>query len=189
MNVASICLGPLATNTYLLKAQGAVLLVDPAEDSAALRRFVGERSPDLIINTHGHFDHTGGNDAYPSVPLRIHPDDRGFLDETCERRAGGIEDLREGDAVAGLRVVHVPGHSPGSIVLVGHGVMLVGDLLFAGSIGRTDLPGGSMAQMRRSLRRILREIDDAVVYPGHGPQTTLDRERRTNPFLGGWSSP
>jgi len=79
--------------------------------------------------------------------------------------------------------LHTPGHSPGSIVLRGDGVLFVGDLLFAGSIGRTDLPGGSTEDMRQSLRRIASLPGDYLVYPGHGPATSLERERRENPFL------
>ena len=92
--------------------------------------------------------------------------------------------LHEGDEiVAGLRVLHTPGHSPGSIVLFADGMLFAGDLLFAGSIGRTDLPGGSPREMAESLRRIAGLQGDPTVYPGHGEATTLGRERGTNPFL------
>ena len=92
--------------------------------------------------------------------------------------------LAEGDEiVAGLTVLHTPGHSPGSIVLLGDGALFAGDLLFAGSIGRTDLPGGSPREMDASLRRIVGLPGDMTVYPGHGGVTTLEAERESNPFL------
>jgi len=96
--------------------------------------------------------------------------------------------ITDADTLPGpLRVLHTPGHSPGSIVLVGDGVLFVGDLLFAGSIGRTDLPGGSIAEMTTSLAKLTALPGDYTVYPGHGPKTTLATERRTNPFLLEWS--
>jgi len=184
MRVTSACLGPLQTNTYLVETQDRRILVDPAEDSDALRAFVGPRPVDLIIDTHGHFDHTGGNWAYDGVDVRIHEDDLRFLDQAYPGHPAIREFLREGeDIVAGVTVLHTPGHSPGSICLIGEGILIAGDLLFAGSIGRTDLPGGSMAQMWSSLKRIVALPGDYIVYPGHGPQTTLDAERRSNPFL------
>jgi glyoxylase-like metal-dependent hydrolase (beta-lactamase superfamily II) len=94
--------------------------------------------------------------------------------------------LRDGEElVPGVRVLHTPGHSPGSIVLVLDGILIVGDLLFAGSIGRTDFPGGSEEEMDRSLRIVSSLPGDYVVYPGHGESTTLAHERRRNPFLRG----
>lgn len=185
MKVSSACLGPLGTNCYLVEHDQHVVLVDPAEDSPALRRFVGDRKLDLILNTHGHFDHSNGNGAYPEVLLRIHSDDLPFLDASAAERPGGTGPLDEGDVVAGLKVMHVPGHSPGSVVLVGDGVLIAGDLMFAGSIGRTDLPGGSMGQILESLDRVIKLPGDYIVYPGHGPETTLEQERQTNPFLVG----
>jgi len=161
MKVRSICLGPLSTNCYLIEVDGKRILIDPAEGGEPLRSFVGEGGVDLVVNTHGHFDHTGGDWEF---------------DRTID----------EGDEIAsGLRVIHTPGHSPGSIVLVGDGVLFVGDLLFAGSIGRTDFPGGSQEDMLRSLLRLIRLPGDYLIYPGHGPVTRLERERRENPFLTG----
>lgn len=186
MNIASICLGPLATNCYLVEERGMRILIDPAEDSAELRAFVGEQSVDAIINTHGHFDHVGGNWAFPGVPVRIHADDLPLLSTTHPEPSGAIELIEEGEKILGaLTVLHTPGHSPGSIVLVGDGVLIAGDLLFAGSIGRVDLPGGSPNLMYESLCRIVALSGDYTVYPGHGDPTTLEAERRRNPFLVG----
>ena len=186
MNIASICLGPLGTNCYLVEESGQRVLIDPAEDSAALHAFVGSRRIDAIINTHGHFDHVGGDWAFPDTPVKIHPADLSLLKATHPEPPGTIEGLAEGDRVLdGLTVFHTPGHSPGSIVLIGEGILFVGDLLFAGSIGRVDLPGGSPNDMFSSLLRIVALPGDYTVYPGHGETTMLDLERQRNPFLVG----
>ena len=186
MRVLSVCLGPLATNCYLVEHAGSTLLVDPPEDSAELRTFVGDRRIDWILNTHGHFDHTGGDWALLGVPVRVHASDLAFLEEDHPNHPPLGPSLEDGEEVVdGLSVLHTPGHSPGSVVLAGEGVLFVGDLLFAGSIGRTDLPGGSVDEMVASLRRIVRLPGDYIIYPGHGETTTLDLERRRNPFLVG----
>jgi len=186
MRIASICLGPLATNCYVLEFGGSVALIDPAEDSPALRALIGDRPVGWILNTHGHFDHTGGDWAFPEASVRIHAADLPLLVETHPDHPPVGETLADGDAVLGeFTVIHTPGHSPGSIILVGAGVLFAGDLLFAGSIGRTDLPGGSVNEMIASLRRLVQIPGDLTVYPGHGEVTTLEIERRCNPFLAG----
>jgi glyoxylase-like metal-dependent hydrolase (beta-lactamase superfamily II) len=184
--------------------------VEPLEAVLAEHRL----TPVAVLLTHGHFDHTfsvapvcDGHD----VPAFIHPDDREMLADPMKglsREAlaffGGRLELREprevrtlGDGAAlelaglALRVDHTPGHTPGSVVFStataqGDELILAGDTLFAGSIGRTDLPGGDHAQMMRSLRDKLLNRDDGVhVLPGHGPTTTIGRERASNPFLQG----
>jgi hydroxyacylglutathione hydrolase len=175
-------------------------------------------TPVAVLLTHGHFDHTysvapvcDGHD----VPAWIHPDDREMLTDplkglSAEASAffGGRMELREPREVreladgaalelAGLtlRVDHTPGHTRGSVVFStptdeGVEVVLAGDTLFAGSIGRTDLPGGDHAQMLASLRdKLLTRHDDTIVLPGHGPTTTVGRERASNPFLQGLEAP
>ena len=167
--------------------------------------------PVAVLLTHGHFDHTFS--VLPvcqarDVPAYIHPRDRGQLADpwTWVGMPKGTplfgtltfaepDDVRELPAagtvsIAGLdiAVTHAPGHSAGSVVFgladIADGLLFSGDVLFAGSIGRTDLPGASMADMQRSLREVILPMDDAtVVLPGHGPQTTIERERATNPFL------
>jgi hydroxyacylglutathione hydrolase len=175
-------------------------------------------TPVAVLLTHGHFDHTfsvapvcDGND----VPAWIHPDDRELLADPLKglspeagaffggrmelREPREVRELADGAALdlAGLtlRVDHTPGHTPGSVVFGtatedGVEVVLAGDTLFAGSIGRTDLPGGDHAQMLASLRdKLLTRADDTVVLPGHGPTTTVGRERASNPFLQGLQAP
>lgn len=139
-----------------------------------------------MLNTHGHFDHVGGDWALKEEGARvaIHKADLAILDHFYPGHPPVDRYLEEGDEVVpGLVVLHVPGHSPGSVVFVGDGILFSGDLLFSGSIGRTDLPGGSDRAMEESLRRILELLGGYTVYPGHGPRTTLAREKRTNPFL------
>jgi len=169
--------------------------------------------PVAVLLTHGHVDHTwsvvpvcGAKD----VPALIHPADRGMLTEPASAigappgtpilgrldwaEPADVRELRDGEVLelAGmrLRVDETPGHTPGSITFTspvaetGTAEFFSGDLLFAGSIGRTDFPGGSFAQMQESLRRVpLALPDETVVRPGHGPDTTIGRERASNPFL------
>ena len=182
--------------------------VEPLEALLAEHRL----TPVAVLLTHGHFDHTfsvapvcDGHD----VPAFIHPDDRAMLSDPLKGMSrdalaffGGRLDMREPREVrtlddgadvdlAGLtlRVDHTPGHTPGSIVFgtvtdEGTEVILAGDTLFAGSIGRTDLPGGDHGKMLLSLAtKVLPLADDVVVLPGHGEQTTIGQERATNPFL------
>jgi len=186
MKVRSICLGPLATNAYLVEQDGVRILIDPAEASDRLMEFVGATPPDFVLNTHGHFDHVGGTWAFPGVPTAIHRSDLEMVDAFFPEHPTYDRWLTEdGDPVAGLTVLHTPGHSPGSVVFYAPGVLFAGDLLFAGSIGRTDLPGGSHPDMQASLRRLFALGEEFVVYPGHGEPTTLERERRYNPFVRG----
>jgi len=207
VKVHAFTLGPLQSNSYLCadEATREGLLFDPGMESEPVAEALARERLTLtaIINTHGHFDHVFGNayfKAKTGAPLLMHradldlvkrleeqslyfgfratpsPAPDRFLEEGDEVRVGGTR----------LRVLHTPGHSPGGICLVTEGTAFVGDTLFAGSIGRTDLPGGSVEALLASIReKLLTLPDDTVIYPGHGPPTTIGHERRYNPFLTG----
>ncbi len=206
MNVATLTLGSLATNCYLVWEEGnrRALLVDCAGGARGILRAARERELEirLIVNTHGHTDHIEGLAGLKEgtgAELAIHELDAPMLADPMlsgaamwgfsQEGAAGDRLLREGDAITvpgsdiELSVLHTPGHSPGSICLLGEGALFSGDCLFAGGIGRVDLPGGDEGAMMASLAR-LAELDPAlVVYPGHGPATTIGREVRGNPWL------
>ncbi len=192
---------PFATNCYVVKHNDQALVIDAGELTVELRNTLDGMEVIGIINTHGHCDHCGGNAALvrqTQAPLWIHEADRDLLQNivhqgmmfglSFEASPAPTGTLAEGDTVTigdeSLEVRHTPGHSPGHIVLVGDGCVLGGDVLFAGSIGRTDLPGGNHHQLLDSIRTQLLPLpDDTVVYPGHGPVTTIGTERGMNPFL------
>lgn len=197
--------GPMANNTYLLidEATRDAALVDPSFDSEALWEDIQGRNVNLryLLNTHAHFDHVLGNAFYvekTGVPLALHRADLEILralPEVAKRfhfEVGPSPDptlfLEEGqDLTLGnttIRVVHTPGHSPGSVTFLFDDVAVVGDVLFAGSIGRTDLPGGSLQTLLDSIRTHLLTLPDATqVLPGHNEMTTIGKERATNPYL------
>ena len=205
-----LCLtnGAFAENCYVVadRAVGEAVLVDPGEEADLfLARLQSERLRlTAVWLTHAHLDHVLGVatiKARTGVPVWLHPADRLLYDHVPDqaRALMGVEldplpppdhDIVPGRSLAvgghTFEVRHVPGHSPGSVALVGGGAALVGDALFAGSVGRTDLPGGNSGLLLASIRTQLLSLpDETVVYPGHGPETTIGRERATNPFLTG----
>jgi glyoxylase-like metal-dependent hydrolase (beta-lactamase superfamily II) len=199
---------PFAENTYILWRPGRsdAIVIDPGfEPDAVLDALRAEGlTAALIMNTHGHVDHIAGNTAlkaaFPAAPLVIGAGDAAMLTDPMLNLSGlagaaitsppADRTVREGDIVeaAGLRfgVLDIPGHSPGHVVFVLRDgpVVLGGDVLFAGSIGRTDFPGGDLDVLLSGIRAKLWPLsDDTVIYPGHGPATTVGVEKRTNPFL------
>lgn len=198
-------LGMFQTNCYLVGCPetNQAMVLDPGGDPAPiLERAQAENlSITLVVNTHGHFDHIVGNAALveaTKADLAIHeldaprlhdPQyDRSVLMGLRRERSQPTRLLHHGDLVEvgtlSFKVLHTPGHTPGGICLLGHGVLFSGDTLFHLGIGRTDLPGGDMDALVRSLENVIEPLDDdLVVYPGHGPKTTLGYEKRYNPFL------
>jgi glyoxylase-like metal-dependent hydrolase (beta-lactamase superfamily II) len=186
-------------------APGEAILIDPGDEAPRLLAAVDAAGCRLtsLLATHGHFDHVGAAAAVQEacgLPLRCHEGDLEFIRRMPEIQAGygfpgtavpdTLPDLTDGARVpfAGghLEVHHVPGHSPGQIMFVLPGHAVVGDCLFQGSVGRTDLPGGDFAILEKSIReRIYTLPDETVVVPGHGPDTTVGREKATNPFVRG----
>jgi glyoxylase-like metal-dependent hydrolase (beta-lactamase superfamily II) len=193
---------PYSTNCWLLGAADGVeaVVVDPGFDPVAVRAELSRagRTPVAVLATHGHADHVGtaGVLCGDELPLFVHAADvPAFTDEAAwdagfPNPVSPVTDLRtiaDGDVLrfAGFsfEVLHTPGHTPGHCVFRTDAVLLSGDLVFAGSIGRSDFPNSSPEDMRRSLGRFLALPDDLPVLPGHGPTTTVGRERASNQFL------
>ena len=193
MNILTMPVGAYQTNCYMVYGEGdRCVLIDPGYDANALLEQVGAKGKQLeaILLTHGHFDHVGAvRDIVAETDCKVYICDKELvLPETFT--AGKLyytHTYGEGDTVtvAGLpfQVLHTPGHTPGSVCLLCGGVMFAGDTLFAGSCGRTDLPGGDWETIRKSLGRLAALPADYRVFPGHGENTTLDFEKKTNPYL------
>lgn len=211
MKIKMFIVGRLLTNCYIASCTrtGEAIIVDPGTETSSeaqqIIQYVKQNSlkPIFIINTHGHPDHINGNQAIKeafSIPILIHEGDAQLLEEPGRRfaRAYGFtintppadrllhddEEIEFG--IQALKVLHTPGHTLGSICLVGEKEIFTGDTLFAGSIGRVDLPESSEEEMRKSLEKIKALPDHLEAYPGHGPITTIGEEKQTNPFLTGW---
>lgn len=199
---------PFAENTYILWRPGLkeAIVIDPGfEPDAVLDALRAENlTAAVILNTHGHVDHIAGNDAlkaaFSAAPLVIGAGDAAMLTDPMLNLSGlagaaitsppADRTVREGDVVEAaelrLEVLDIPGHSPGHVVFVLREgpVVFGGDVLFAGSIGRTDFPGGDLDLLLAGIRAKLWPLpDDTPVYPGHGPATTVGEEKRSNPFL------
>ena len=206
MNVETLPVGPLEVNCYLAWLNGPdTLVIDPGGDAEEVAAAVSRNSLRVAgyLLTHGHVDHIDAlaelYDRHPA-PVVLHSADLEWAFEprnqlqpyygSPRRPAGEIGDVRDGHSgdVAGLQytVIGTPGHTPGSVCFwfEQDAALFGGDLLFAGSIGRTDLPGGDARAMTASLQRVMSLPDSTVVYPGHGPATTLGKEKQTNPFFG-----
>ena len=200
--------GMLSANCYVVNCKDTLqaAVIDPGfgsqKEADEVISYIAKNNFDLkfIVDTHGHPDHTSGNQVLKEkfhAPICIHEEDAYMLGESGLGASlyFGFDTvsppadifLREGSSInfgdVTLRVVHTPGHSLGSMVLLGETEVYTGDTLFAGSIGRTDFPGSSDSEMKSSLRKLVSLPDYFVVYPGHGPETTIGLEKRVNPFL------
>lgn len=198
MKIISMQVGPIMTNCYILidEESKKTAVIDPGEDAdrilAALRE--EDSQVEYILLTHGHYDHTTAvpelHAALPQARIYIHQADANGAGSKLFPLASQVEDLLlydEGDTLAlgglTIQVLHTPGHSPGSVTLQVEDVLFSGDTLFAGSCGRTDLQGGSYAQMMASLKRLGELEGEFRVLPGHNAPSTLDREREYNSFV------
>ncbi len=210
IQIKKFTFNPVAVNGYLLWDEtGEAILIDPAcyysDEQDEINQFVSGHQLTIVrlLNTHGHFDHLMGNGFVAEkwkLNSGIHREDAPMLGLASQhaQRFGitmsnpetDVDYLSDGETIAfghsALKVIHVPGHSPGSVAFYGEDdqIVVVGDILFQGSIGRTDLPGGNHSQLIAGIKQKLLTLDDKViVYSGHGNETTIGTERRLNPFL------
>ncbi len=209
MEIDGLILGSYQTNCYILRGDESAedcLVVDTGLEAGGLIDFLGEHklNPIAVVLTHGHADHIRGvallRDKFPGIKVYIHRLDTEMLTGAVSNLSlmEGIRFstepadfvLEEGDVVeqAGikLKVLHTPGHTPGGICLYSEeeGIVFSGDTLFCAGVGRTDFPGGSMTRLIKSIReKLLGLPDETVVYPGHGPVTTIAQEKANNPYL------
>ena len=205
MILRTLVVGPIQSNCYILGSEKTreAAVIDPGGDADRILITLAKDKLRCvyIINTHGHLDHSADNKRLKEVTgakLLIHRADAPMI--MHQSKSGGMwgthidnspppdRYLEEGDVITigdiSLKVLHTPGHSPGGISLVTDKIVFVGDTLFAGSIGRTDFSGGDYKGLLRNVReKIFTLGDDVIVYPGHGPKTTVGRERKTNPFF------
>ncbi len=200
MEISVLRLGQIGTNCYIFRREGGYKcgVVDPGDQGEQVARWLVDKGLEAqaVLLTHGHFDHILGipglREEWPDLPVYCHPADLGGGDTTSlfgetfptVRSFGDITPYREGDTVEvdGIRleVLDTPGHTPGSVTLRAENVLFTGDTLFAGSMGRTDLPGGDEGELMRSLKRLGELEGDYQVLPGHEGRSTLERERKSN---------
>lgn len=202
-----LTVGPLQMNCWLLLDHQAreAALIDPGDEADHLLARIDAAGCQLrwLLATHGHFDHVGAAAAVQArwdLPLRIHPADVFLVEGMPDHQAlYGLPQsqiprldptLAPGQSIAlgdgTLQVMGVPGHSPGQVMFVWDGHALVGDCIFAGSVGRTDLPGGDFSTLEQSIREAIYVLPDStILHPGHGPDTSVGREKVANPYVPG----
>ena len=206
MKIHTLQLGALGANCYVIETgEGRCIAVDIGGDSERFLSFLKSKNLTLakILLTHGHFDHIGGVEAVrkaTGAEVFVHADDAKMLQSEADSlytyiQLGkfnpvseyiAVEEgfcITEGDCI--IRLISTPGHSAGSVCYVCGNAMFTGDTLFCGSIGRTDFPGSSTADMKNSLEKLYRINEDCLLFPGHGESSTLDNEKRTNPYMRG----
>ena len=199
-----LIVGPLEENSYIIgdEATKEAIVVDPGDESDRIIEIIQDRNLRVhsIICTHTHFDHVGAvGDIKKATGARIliHKEDQQIYETAKDQAAFWGYDfddipqpdgfIDEGDTIQvgnlNFTVMHTPGHSAGGICLYGDGVLITGDTLFKGSVGRTDFPGGSMEELRKSFRRLLSLPENTKIFSGHGPESTVGIEKRTNYFV------
>lgn len=210
MKVLSRTVGAFRENTYLVidDATGDAVVVDPGDEGDVIVSMIESSGATLraVWLTHAHLDHIGAVSAvrrrFGNIPVHLHPLDRPVYDAQSffaesygvafEQPDAPDRELAHGDVLRignlSFDVMHLPGHSPGHVVFHGNGIVLGGDVLFAGSIGRTDLPMANPAHMQESLTTMAALPPETIVYPGHGDATSIGAELSSNPFLNGMAN-
>lgn len=205
MIIKNVVVGPLDVNCYILGCEDTreAVIIDPGDNADKIIEAIENEGlkPKFVINTHAHFDHVGSVrtiQEHYKIDFFLHEGDSFLIDNANEQAAAfGLNPIprpeinkfiNHGDNIPlgakFIHVIHTPGHSPGGVCYHIDNNVFVGDTLFSGSIGRTDLPGGSYKTLINSIKEKLFPLgDDTIVYPGHGPSTSIESERKHNPFL------
>lgn len=206
MNRSTIQVGTFEVNCSILSENGKAIVVDPGSEATRIRAELKKQDLELaaVLLTHAHFDHIGAipelRRAFPALPIFVNAADAKVIDHPFNQYppdyppVGTVSDLRDTKELKDflsaigwtttVEVIDTPGHTPGGVCyLFSNGLLASGDTLFCGSIGRTDLPGGDMSTLQASLAKLKQLAGDTVVVPGHGSETTIARELKSNPFL------
>lgn len=205
LETLALCVGPLQSNCYILinNETNNAIIIDPGADGPQIEAAINKRGliPIKILNTHGHGDHIGANQHIKNtfnIPIYIHSGDAPMLDDPDKNLSSFIgmpitspeadHELNDNDAIVfdsfSINVYHTPGHSPGGVSFHVENLLFSGDALFKQSIGRSDLPGASHETLMQGIKNKLLVLpDDTIVYPGHGPSTTIGEEKENNPYL------
>lgn len=198
MLIEAFTVGMLSTNCYVVNCQQTkeAIIIDPglefSSEAEQIFDYITQAAlkVKLIVNTHGHQDHVNADAMFQekyNVPICIHRQDAPSIKGLQKTKFPSTVLLEDGGLVnfgnQSLKVMHTPGHTIGSICLLGERLVFTGDTLFAGGIGRTDFPGGSVSDMRLSLQKLARLPNYFLIYPGHGATSTIGEEKRINPFL------
>jgi len=205
MILETVCVGPMEVNCYILASgeNSSAIIIDPGGSEGKIRQILDKHKlkPAFIVNTHGHYDHIGCDDKF-GVPVYIHSKDLALLKDAklnlstlfalpyhvrSEVRTLEDKSVIQLDDIR-LKVIHMPGHTPGGIALLMQNpndkVIFTGDSLFFQGIGRSDLAGGDETLLIKCIKeKLLALADDTIIYPGHGPSSTIGEEKRNNPFL------
>lgn len=193
MKIDTLVLGPIQTNCYIVYNEGGeeAIVIDPAAEAGKIKKALDGKRVSAVLLTHGHFDHTGALSAFEGIPICLHPsDDVMLLDpvwsvgaemgDTAPRPAA-THFVQEGQklrlADLDITVMHLPGHTLGSVAYLIGDALFTGDTMFKSSYGRTDFPGGDWQALARSIRRLIRLDKNYIVCPGHGEPTTIYQER------------
>ena len=201
MRVDTLCVGEIQENCYIVSSDAThnAILIDPGDECPKIKAFLQKKklTAKIIAHTHGHIDHIQADNEF-NLPVYVHALDVELLKNPDKNLSsflshpfkvdGQIKPVQDSDTIILdeiiLKVLFTPGHTPGGICLACGAIVFTGDTLFAGSVGRTDFPGASHEQLIKSIREKLLVLPDAtIIYPGHGPHSTIGKERKANPFL------